>query len=353
MFTSALRYSYINSKVRALRTTLLSSSQFEVLAKADHYNDFLEKLRLTPYSPYIDNHHSMREHDGSVDCLIPHFYEYLFETYEKVLAALKGAERDLVLSLYSKYELENIKILLHAKHSHTSASLSFPIPRNIHCTLENLIDADNLQEMIDLLRNTPYHRPLDLAFYRFKEEKILFPLERALDIDYYHRVWNKILSLGLHDRGIARTLIGIELDAINLLWIARFRFDFNFLPEQILNYTLMHGYLFELKDRKNMAYCNSFEEMIHAISALPYKTRLMDARNPEQVYARMLQYKKDLGVKYWHSTPFHIGTILYYLFMKEMEVRDLVALAEVKKYRLPMDLYEQYTVHGFERTYLS
>ena len=341
MFKSAIKYSYVNSKIRGLHNFLLSSDQFSQLAGTDNYNNFVDKLQKTPYSMFIQQY-------SDESTLIKGIYKSLFESYEKLISSLKGAEKDLLTILYSKYEMQNLKININKLCGKGSNALLFPISKGIFCNREYSTEGDDLRDLIDSLYNTPYYHPLDFAYHRFLKEKKTFALEKSLDIDFYHRLWEKVISLGYRDRAIAKKLIGIELDAINIFWIAKFKFDYNLLPEQILNYTLMHGYSFELKNRRNFAKCNSFEEILDKIPSMPYGKQLQDVENPEEMFAHMLLYKKKLSLKYWRSIPFQIGTILCYIFMKEMEIRDLIALMDIKKNELSIEEYKKYTVHGLE-----
>ena len=343
MLTPAFHYSYINAKLRALKSRLLQPSDYKRLIQSQGINGLMECLKTTPYGEFIN---------GSVcstDELMRIYHERLFHDYIKVMANVSGEQRRLVHHLYQRYELENIKVILrsicHGTPRQSTSKLLFPFNRYQSISPDTLLDSRDLFDLIQRLKGTWYYDPLDHSAYRFEQEGETFPLEVALDLRYFERLWEIVSSLKRRDRRIAGSLIGAQLDALNILWMIRFKENYHFSPEEILNYSLSHGRFITSKKRKQMAFSIDKSEMINHLDHTPYKKILRGVRDPELAYTILLQYIYFLAKKNWVEIPFQIGVILDYIIFKEMEVRNLIAITEAKRIGFSSEKLSQYLVN--------
>ena len=126
------------------------------------------------------------------------------------------------------------------------------------------------------MRKTCYYRPLKNALYRFKEEKETFPLEMALDLSYYSQLWKIASSLGSGERRIIKSILGVQMDILNITWIFRFKEVYHFSPEEILNYGLMQGCHISPELRKKLAYSVDRKDVVTNLEGTPYKALLAD-----------------------------------------------------------------------------
>ena len=199
--------------------------------------------------------------------------------------------------------------------------------------------------MIQRLKGTWYHDPLNHSAYRFEQEGETFPLEVALDLRYHERLWETVSSLKRKDKRIACALIGAQLDALNILWMIRFKENYRFSPEEILNYSLTHGRFITPRKRKEMAFSIDKNEIVNHLDHTPYKKILMGIQDAELAYSVLLQYIFSMAKKNWVGDPFQIGVILDYLIFKEMEIANLITITEAKKISYASDNFRQYLVN--------
>ena len=108
MFISAFRYSYINAKLRCLKSRLLQHSDYENLIQSHGINGFVENLKSTPYENYLN------ESVYSNDELMRIYHENLFNDYTKIIDNVCGRHKVLINHLFQRYELENVKVILRS-----------------------------------------------------------------------------------------------------------------------------------------------------------------------------------------------------------------------------------------------
>jgi V/A-type H+-transporting ATPase subunit C len=333
MLKDAIRFSYINAKIRSLKGQLLGQSDYENLLKARGYHGLAECLRFTSYCKNIG------ENISSYDELIEIYYKNILKDYVKVIDSLSGNIRHLVYQLYQRYELENLKVILRAicyyRQKEKTKRLLFPFIKYHNFSINDLLASKDLFELIQRLKGTWYHEPLVNSFYRFENEGETFPLEMALDLSYYKQIWEIISSLSRKDQKITKAILGLQLDALNIMWIMRFKERFHFSPEEILNYSLVYGTYISKNIRKKLAYSVNQKDIISNLEGTPYKKILQGIDDPEIGYVKLLQYTLLLVKKNWHRYPFQIGTILDYIFLKEMEIKDLITITEGKRIGIP------------------
>ena len=342
MIISAVQYSYINSKIHSLKSRLLKPLEYKNLLQSKYLNDFIEALRSTAYREGLNE-------GNSYDELIHLYYVNLFHQYIKLIHALSGNIRCLVNHLYQRYELENIKLALrcicNAESREKAVKLFFPLIKNFSISMDILLESTDLFDFIQKLKGTTYYDPLDNSYYRFQREGKIFPLEMALDLAYYEELWRIVTSFKLKDKKIAKFLIGLQLDAINLLWIIRFKEIYHFTPEEILNYSLIHGCFISNKIRKKLAYSIDYNDVISNLKDTPYRALLNGIDDPEVAYTMLLKNIYKIVKKNWTSDPFQIGIILEYIFFMDMEIRNLITITEAMRGEYPNEKINKYLVN--------
>ncbi len=342
MLKAAFQYSYINAKVRSLKSALLKAQDYENLAKVSGAKGIAGYLKKTSFGKKFSSIPT------SFDGLIHLYYKDLFTIYEKLIKMLSGKRKRLVQHLYQKYEMENLKLILRIICREKSRLgknwdyLLLPVNGFKNFQANELLQAKDLEEIIDKVRGTWYYEHLENSKYRFDEERETFPLEMALDLGYYSNLWQIVSSLSRTDRIIARQLLGIQYDALNIIWMFRFKDIYNFSPEEILNYSLLHGFYLSSEVRLKLAYAIDCKDMVDNLKGTPYKDLLQDIKDPEKCYVKLLSFELNEARKNWKKFPFQLGTLLDYLLFKEIEVKNLISLTEAKKLNLSQEELKDY-----------
>jgi len=341
------RYANLNARVRALASSLISEEGWRALLAAEDLQSLVESLREMSYGeplPFPE--------EAPLPSLELFFEQTLVREYEKFIALTDGAVQRLLKALWRRFELDNLKTLLRRLAGSRAAwaeGLLIPLRSSV-LPISQLREAGDIQTAVDLLSDTIYGPPLASALERYEREGTLFPVEMALDIDYWRRAWEAVEGLRGGDRDWAKRLVGSRLDMVNITWAFRYRVYYHLSEEEIINYTLPYGYRSDDKVLRAIARGASVQEIISMVwgeDVPEFRGFITEGgREPlqalEVALARLLcRLAREAFIGY----PFHLGVLLGYLTLKEWEAHDLMVLAEAKAAGSPPGEIEAYLVN--------
>ena len=329
-------YAQVNAVVHALYADRLLPDKLRDLAHSDSFTSFLSSLENTPYSQYLDLSRAVLSPRRTVYQLRLR----LANIYEKLIRLTPQPGRSLLVMLWQSYEVDNLKATLRGIENGASWTQVLFLLSPMHnfnvlkqIKLRQMLETRNIPQAIELLQRTPYYYPLSYAIARYQDEKTMFPLEIALDLDYRRRLWNTIDQLHGEDQTQALRLIGAVLDKDNLLWAIRYRVYHHLSTEEIINYTLARGYRLHDREIRSIAKGDNIKEVL--VKLYPHSSQIgalsSDITEEINVLENILtadilaQCRKTFG-----NTPFHIGIPLSYVLIMEQEIRTLTAIIEVK-----------------------
>jgi V/A-type H+-transporting ATPase subunit C len=246
--------------------------------------------------------------------------------------------KDFINVFIQRYELEQLKVALRIWHKKIAANVDdYLLGERIAYAIDfkKIILCQNIEEVILLLDETPYKRPLLAAREKFKTRNSLFILEVEIDIDYYERLLACTGKFSPPDRRIARKLIGIEIDIENINWLIRLRKYYSLGIGDILDWVIPGGDKID-KERVRQFYTSDGLGTVIASVALGPYMRIKDlAEENAQLIESFLyeilfrEVKRALA-----GFPFTIGTILGYLILKHRETKNLISLFYAKGFGL-------------------
>jgi V/A-type H+-transporting ATPase subunit C len=196
-----------------------------------------------------------------------------------------------------------------------------------------MVEAGSVPAAVDLLKGTPYEATMSFAMKRFSAEQNLFPLEVALDLDYWRRLWAEAKKLNGLDREQATKIIGSLLDMNNLMWAIRYKIYHKLSEEELINYTLPFGFRVRDEDVRAIAAGADVAAIVsRTFPAITDVNTLLD--NPHTGLPKLeVQLKRQVMrqcVSAFIGNPFHIGVPLAYLILSDLEIQDLIILIEAK-----------------------
>lgn len=355
MITSVFKYANPNAKIRAMKGRLLSADEFHSLLDTDTYQEFLRRLQTTSYA--VD----LSEKDlgeTSIPVLTNIIYKSLFRDYDKTIRSIRGKIQKFFILLYQKYELINLKAILRGICSEVApeevAPLVLPTERYTLFSKEKLLEFRKVHDAVDHLQGTFFQYPLNQALRRFETEKEFFPLEMALDLHYYHTLWDEMMKLSGEENKIVKKILGMFVDILNVSWIIRFKEQYRFSTEEILNYTIHHGYAFKLRERRRLAESRDPAEMLAYLETTQYGKVISRDTKLSTLQIVLHRWLVSQLQPYFLGDPFQIGVIFGYLLLKEFEVSDLITLAEAKMYAkmygFSLEESQDYIIHVMRNT---
>jgi vacuolar-type H+-ATPase subunit C/Vma6 len=215
---SLARYATTNAITRTMLSELLSKGDFENIVRSEGIQGAWLSLRKTSYGDWIPE-------DSPTDVLAIDkiLREVTAARFKRAIHALTGVPREVGTVLLSRWELDDLEFALRLWHSKDKGLADFlTFPSLVHdIPVYDVVDAETIEEIALLLRNTPYFEPLSISVSTYKEKKSIFFVEIALERDHYARLLKAATGLGGTDGAGARKIISAEIDVLNLSWLAR------------------------------------------------------------------------------------------------------------------------------------
>ncbi len=342
MLLLAARYSFANAKVRALRARRLTPEDFHFLIQARDLSGFFAYLATTSYQDIL----SGKNIGGgtSIKSIERSLYAPLFKEYRKIAKALKNpGSRQVILALYSRFEAENLKIILRSivlgKNRSLVSHLLYPLGSLTRLPWDDLWNCKDPAGLAKVLRGSVFGLAIRHALPQFEAQGRTFPIEVALDLAAFRWLAEATSRLsGKRDKNEARNVLGRYVDILNCLWITRLRLHFNMSPEEIVNYSLPGGMDITLKRLHLLAKSKTTSEFVENIPETMAK-KLTMVREWSDFRPAFTSLLLRLLRKVLASFPFHIGVEAGYLLEKELEVQALIATMESKKQKIaPKDI---------------
>lgn len=338
-------YAAISTRVRAMYADLLTPQEMNRLSDSPDLPALVNALKTTPYGKYLSG---LKDSELTSRRVILQIRNRLSASYASVVQQAPEQTRPLVRQLFRYFEVGNLKAVLRSIQTVSSwnsdiapwdrvREVLFPFGAFASIPAQAMVESGSVSSAVELLRGTPYEAIMSFAMKRFSAEQNLFPLEVALDLDYWRRLWGEVKLLKGRDRDMGGKLIGSLLDLNNLMWVIRYKTYHKLSEEELINYTLPFGYRVKDEDVRAIAAGADIPSIVSRIYPdIPDPSALLD--HPQSGLPKLEHLLKQQVMRQCVSTfigyPFHIGLPLAYLLLSDFEIQDLVVLIEAKASRL-------------------
>lgn len=347
-------YAAISARVRAMYADLLTQQDLVRLNDSPDFPTLFSSLKTTAYGPYLEG---LKDKEITPKRVISQVKRKLADSHYSVIQMAPENTRPLVKQLYRYYEVGNLKAVLRALVTVSSwdtdetalwervRDVLFPLGGASVLPAQAMVESGSVATAVDLLRGTLYEETLSFAIKRYSAEQNLFPLEVALDLDYWRRLWAEAKKLTGQDREQGTKIIGSLLDMNNLMWAIRYRVYHKLSEEEIINYTLPFGYRVQDSDIRAIAAGAEIPAVINRIyTGIPDVNALLEY--PQSGLPKLEVLLKRELIKQclaaFVGNPFHIGIPLAFLVLSDIEVQDLIILIEAKSSNMPEDEYRPF-----------
>jgi V/A-type H+-transporting ATPase subunit C len=333
-------YAVVHARVRARYARLLSRDLWHQLYAAPDLASLLDILSGTVYGIHLD----IGDRELTARRTVYQLKGHLTDAYLRIMSWVPDPGLQLFIQLWRLFEVDNLKALLRGIE--TGASWDqvrftlFPAGEHTVLPAEDMFTAGGVPQAIELLRDTTYYSTLRYALTRYAAENSLFPIEVALDLEYYRHLWRHVNDLQGLDHTHALRLVGGMIDLNNLLWAIRYRVYHHLSEEEIINYTLPFGHRVRDRDIRAIAAGGRIAPIVGALypEVRNSQTLLEEPRSglaelERQLQRHVQQQCHDTFIGY----PFHIGIPVAYVLLSEQEIRDLTVLVEAKAAHVPLE----------------
>lgn len=339
-------YAAISARVRAMYSSLLSPQELIRLSDTPDFTSLLTQLKPTVYGSYLE---SLKDKELTPRRVVVQIKGRLADAYYSVIHMAPEHTRPLLTQLYRHFEVENLKAVLRGIITDPTweriRDVLFPYGSMGVLPAQAMVEAGNVSAAVELLRGTVYEETLSFAMKRYSAEQNLFPLEVALDLNYWRKLWQEARRLSGQDQKQALRVVGALIDMNNLMWVIRYRVYHNLSEEELINYTLPFGYHLRDEDVRAIAAGADIASVIQRVypDIRDLNILLEEPRSGLPLLEIQLkQHVMNQCMSAFVGDPFHIGVPLAFLVLCQFEIQDLTVLLEAKSSQLSEEKYRPF-----------
>ncbi len=343
-------YAYINTRIKAMRVDLLSKDDYERMMEQKDIIALLDYLKATCYGRDITQYEGKVTKELSPLKTIEVATEKnLINIVQKVGRFTDGDPKILFHLLISKYDLDNVKVVIrgvHAKLGYEEIIENLlPIGTYKEGYFQELAKQKDLGAVVALMKKSvsPFSKALESAYEQFQRTGKLLLLELALDKAYYGALL-KEFSGGEETKGLIYNMFRREIDILNAMTVLRLVRE---KPQNIkaLELYVNSGVKISRSAFESISTSNSIDEALKALGELGYR---------DEIESRMALYIKtrDISVferafqesleryikKAFRYDCLGIGIILSYLKSKLSEVVNVRIIARSVDFGMPEEI---------------
>lgn len=323
-------YAYPNARVRARTGKILTEKQLTEIIESNDLTEVTNYLRGLPdYAKYIDQYPLEKALDT-----------HLADNYETLTKIVPKEIKPIFSVLLQKWDIRNIKSIIAAKEADLSRdeTVNLIVPfGELKDSLDKLLDAKSITEIINGLEGTAYAHVLDEALPAYQKTGMVLPLEASLDKFFLENLLTATSNPSDESTRALHSYIGTQIDAANLGIILRAKAE-GLKYDDIQPYIVSDGYQIREWKLKDLMESESVGNVVSSLDGTEYAQILTDAL-PEYTKTgsvapleaaldeKVRQTAKALSVK----IPFGIGPIVGFLSKKEKEIRNLKVITRAKR----------------------
>ncbi|MFW9917026.1 MAG: V-type ATPase subunit [Candidatus Thorarchaeota archaeon] len=331
-FLSAMKYSFINVRIRGRKAKLLNAANYESLLDAENIEELTRILAESDY------HGLFQEAGNKLVVLDAQLNQLFIQEIKALVGYLPKASRRFMELYLRRSFLEGLKTVLRAFETETSwediQSLLVGSEDELS-EFHELMTADSLSLMIKRITDPFIRNILQEQIELAESLKTTVPLELAIDRWYYASLWEsteKILRRS--DRGVAQQFVGNQIDLLNIQALLRIKQHFPAFDERMIR---------DLLIPVNYLLGSALDRCVISVSPVEIFNHLLDTKYRN--FARLARdsfedsgsvreiemwakgYLHDLAFKMLLGQPFNIGAFLAYLLLKSTEIQNVRAIA--------------------------
>jgi V/A-type H+-transporting ATPase subunit C len=344
--TGVSGYAAISARVRAMYSSLLSPADLARLSDAADFPSLMAQLKSTAYGPYLE---SLKDKDVTPRRVLSQIKNRLADSYTSVIGMAPEHTRPLLTQLYRYFEVGNLKAVLRGIVTGSShgadeflwervRNVLFPFGSKSVLPAQAMLETGSVASAVELLHGTKYETTLSFAIKRYSAEQNLFPIEVALDLNYWRELWQEAKKMPEQDREQALRVVGSLIDMNNLMWAIRYRIYHHLSEEELINYTLPFGHRVRDEDVRAIAAGADIAAIVQRLyPGIANVNALLDEHRsglPKLEY-ELKRYMMKQCMSAFSGNPFHVGIPLAFLILSDLEIQDLTVLIEAKSTQMP------------------
>lgn len=325
-------YAYLNARVSALSQTLISHEQL-----IDLLQQPVGQLHLgTPNFDEVLN-------DSTLDLtrLEQLWFNNLINEFSILIRPLFGKARDFLIYWLHKAEVNNLKVIVRGKLSGLSVESISKQMTNLgnlaSLPFEQLIRAEDINELLRQLDNTAYITIARQARRSFEQQQQLYVLDAAIDRYYLQALTRQMDALPAVQREYLLPLLTLLLNKFNILWLLRYRFSYNLSAAETYYLLIPSNYGISRTQLQNLAELSNLTDVIAQFPE-SIKLVLAEASSIFEIEQQLNRAIERCASKILRRQNFTLAKVFAYILLRELEMRRVLAIIKGKRLQLSPEL---------------
>jgi vacuolar-type H+-ATPase subunit C/Vma6 len=329
LYGRAMKYGYSNTRAKAMESKLIDTATMRSIADAKDIDSVLAILFQTDYNAAITKFGGL--------AISPIMFD--FAVSENMAERIKS-DQHMIRRIIARWDLSNVKRVLEAiERKQSYDAISRYIISSTEFTpiiLQDAMRTGSIEGALTMLaRNPNYKNILDAALVAYKRSGNLLEAMAALDIEHYRELGDLVLELAKkHDAAAA--IMRMDIDMRNILTLIRAK-------RKNLKYADTSPNLIKNGDIELKALAKQYSSSDDVL-AFANKIKGFDLKNAAEVYSengQLLSFEVSMrnqifntSLKLLRTSVLSFGSLVDYVYLKEVEVFTLRALIKSKEYGL-------------------
>lgn len=337
VFLGGSTYSYSSARVKAMESNLIGPQVMRSIIDASSIDAALSILFQQPaYKDSIAKYGGTSIKRNLIDFALSRNFA---ESINKLVEIAPTAQRKLMRSLVGKWDIQNIRLAIEAK----DRGLSFESiqPNIIDTSVNSTVIKEAMREstveglLARLAINSPYAEAIKAASAAYSKSRSVTDAMSALDVAYYASRSGVIYEISSAHYQSA-LIIKTEIDSKNILTMIRAK-KIGFKWQQIEGYIIANGTVPKKELEHLYESSHSMEDMVQHVTKFDLKESLEVYKKTGQLVSFEIGMNNNIlnkGLSVLKPTILSFGTMIAYIYLKELEVRTLRIAINSKIYGL-------------------
>ncbi|WP_303860517.1 V-type ATPase subunit [Alkalibaculum bacchi] len=346
-----MNFSTVNTKISAMKARLLSKEDFINIMNLQSVQEVFDYLNEnTSLRDVLWDLNGRKVHRNDFERRL---YRYKILVVEKLMPYLNQDYKDLIKKYMLRYEIENLKLVFEVvrgrKKMDDIKDHFFTFGKYSNIDFKKLLEKDSVLEVLEQIKDTKYYRLILPYAQNQDDEKFNFYVEMMLDKYYYHQLIQSAQKfLGDKDKK-STELLRRRVDLYNLEWFYRGMKYFDMSKEEILNFVLDYGYLYNYNKLRDLIYKIDLHNLVEQFIDTPYEF-LFDYKNDLDLFMerRIDRYLYNKSISLFNNSILSFGKVSAFMELIDFQIEDVISIIESKRYKMPAEEISKYLIRTIE-----
>ncbi len=337
----AMKYGYSNARVKAMKGLILKQAFLDELIRVHSVEGMVELLQRTGYRNDLAAAALISGGSRLIEMAASKNFS---RTAQKLIGIAPQSDRKAVRAMLVRWDLMNMKTLLHARRLKRSYDEMKPYLFEVGGLSEedfkNILKSDDSNLARELKATELGRTMLAAAAGPGKEARggkadASMRLEGAIDTQIYVLMNRALTAVGGEDVGGIRRVLKKEVDAKNVMIIERLKA--HGIPRDRIEAELIRG---GTLDKQAVSRLLESKDLSAVAAALKSRFPQLEIRGEGRDALSQLEiaFEKSLAAQKllaFHRAVLSVGVVVGFLMLKEEEMNNLRKIAKGKEFRMP------------------